>query len=535
MGKRGPGARKTGPAEGAVRKPWERKGLTRAGRVIEFINGLELTSGDFAEVPFTLRPWQKKIIRRIYKTDKDGRRRVRTAVVSMPRGNGKTQFCAGLMLAHLVGPEATPRAEIYSCANDRHQAARIYREALAMADRDPDYAARITPREYLKTLTDETTGSVYTALSADARKGHSLAPSFVIYDELGQAPGREMYDALDTGLGKVAESLMIVISTQAARDDHVLSQLIDYGLEVTAGGIEDPSFHLTLLSAPIEDDPWSEQTWRACNPALGDFLDIEDMRRQAVQAQRSPSFESAFRLLRLNQRVQEASVFIARADWMACADTAEPEGPCWAAIDTSSTTDLAALVAYWPESGAVRPWFWTPEATLLDHERSDRAPFTVWAREGLLQTTPGRTIDLRALLLVLGELMTTHDVRGVAHDRWRILELKRLADELGIDAPFEDFGQGYKDIAPAVDATERVLLEGGLHHGGHPVLTWNVSNGVVIQDPAGNRKLDKSRSTGRIDGLIALVMAVGLHAKLPPEREYDFSGPIVVTATPDAG
>jgi phage terminase large subunit-like protein len=531
VGKRGPGARVAQPIEQTGLRPWEAPGLTRADRVIRFIEALTLTNVSHAGKPFQLRPWQKKIIRSIYATRKDGRRQVRTAVISLPRGQGKTQLAAALMLAHLVGPEAQPRAELYSCASSRDQAARVWREALAMVDMDEDLKSRVTPRAHEKRLTDEVTGSVYAALSADSRKGHSLAPSLVIYDELGQALNRELFDAMSTGLGKDPESLMIVISTQAPSDDHVMSQLVDHGLAVNAGDVEDPGFYACIFAAPMDADPWDPATWDACNPALGDFLDREDFERQAKQAQRSPSFESAFRLLRLNQRVAESATFISRDAWTACAADAEPKGPCWAALDTASTTDLAALVAYWPETGAVRAWFWTPADTVLDREHADRAPYSTWARQGLLLTTPGRTIDLRAPLLQIGELTGAHEVRGVAHDRWRVAELRRLADELGVAAPFFDFGQGFKDMAPAVDACERAILEQSLRHGGHPVLTWNVGNAIVVTDPAGNRKVDKSRSTGRIDGLVALIMAIGLHAREPAPREYDFSGGMFILRT----
>ncbi|MGH6897289.1 MAG: terminase large subunit [Geminicoccaceae bacterium] len=527
MGTRGPGAR---PARRALNgttkpKPWESRRLSTASRLIAFIESLKLTSGAHAGKPFRLRAWQKRIIRAIFRPG------VKTALVTLPRGSGKTQLCAGIMLGRLCGPLATPRAELYSAACDRHQAARIYREALAMALADPDLADRIVAREYIKTLTDQETGSVYQALSADSRKGMGLAPDLAIYDELGSAPDRELYDALDSGLGKKAGSTMIVISTQAPRDDHVMSELVDHGRKVNAGEIADRSFSATIYSAPMDADPWSPKTWRACNPALGDFCDLHDFRRMAAQAKRSPSFETGFRLFRLNQRVSATTGVIGKDDWLACAGDAEPAGPCWCGLDTASVSDLAALVAYWPETGAIRCWFWTPAETLVEREHSDRAPFTAWARAGLLLTTPGRTIDLRAPVLQLGELIGDYDVRGVAHDRWRVAELRRLVEDLGVPAPLVEFGQGYRDMGPALDAWERATLSGyAIRHGGHPILTWCVSNAVIEMDPAGNRKATKAKSTGRIDGLVAMIMAIGLHAREPAPRKYDFSQPMVITA-----
>jgi phage terminase large subunit-like protein len=182
------------------------------------------------------------------------------------------------------------------------------------------------------------------------------------------------------------------------------------------------------------------------------------------------------------------------------------------------------------DDGAVLCWFWSPEGTVLEHQHNDRAPYTVWVREGHLLTTPGRTINLRAPVLKLGELMQRFDVRGVAHDRFRIDELRRLIDEEGVDAPLVDFGQGYRDMAGAIDATERAILDQRVRHEGHPILTWNIANLVITMDPSGNRKPDKARANDRVDGAVAMVMAIGLHAREPAPITYDFSMPMVLTA-----
>jgi phage terminase large subunit-like protein len=254
-----------------------------------------------------------------------------------------------------------------------------------------------------------------------------------------------------------------------------------------------------------------------------------------VQAQRSPGAEPAFLNLRLNRRVSATASLISGTDWKSCGDPVDPaelEGrPCWCGLDTASTKDLAALIAYFPEDGgAVLAWFWTPQDTVLDHEHHDRAPFSAWVREGYLLTTPGRTIDLMAPILKLGEVMDLYDVCGVAHDRHRIAELRRLLDQAGIDAPLVEIGQGFVGMAPAVDAFERAVLDRRLRHGMHPVLTWNVANTRVVTDPSGNRKVDKTATTLRIDGAVALVEACGIHARTPPPIAYDFSLPLVLIA-----
>jgi len=254
------------------------------------------TAGPSAGTNFRLRPWQKKFIRDVYRTDKAGRRLVRTAVLSVGRGNGKTTLAAAVALAHIAGPEAESRGECYSAANDRWQAGHIFSEVSAMIERFPWLQERITIRRHSKELEDYGgTGTVYAALSRESGTKMGLSPSFCIYDEFGQTEGRDLLDALDTAMGKRLSPLMMVISTQAARDEAPLSNLIDYGLRIQRGEVTDPSFHLTLYSAPEDADPWVQKTWKLANPALADFRSLEDVKRLALQAQRMPAAEASFR------------------------------------------------------------------------------------------------------------------------------------------------------------------------------------------------------------------------------------------------
>ena len=329
--------------------PWENPGLTRAQRVIRFVESLPCTSGPKAGTLFKLRPWQKKFIRAVYKTNKAGERLVRTAVLSVGRGNGKTTLAAMLGLCHLAGPEAESRGEVYSAANDRFQAGRIFAEMAAIIERVPWLDDRVSIKRFTKELEDVGgTESIYAALSRESGTKMGMAPSVVIYDELGQSEGRDLLDALDTAMGKRAEPLMIIISTQAARDEAPLSQLIDYGLRIHRGEIADPSFHLTLYTAPAEADPWIRSTWKLANPALGDFRSLEDAKRLALQAQRMPSAEASFRNLILNQRIDATAQFISMATWKACGEqpcNTDLEGrPCYAGLDLGATRDMTALV-----------------------------------------------------------------------------------------------------------------------------------------------------------------------------------------------
>jgi len=526
MGLRGPHARPVRAASDGVAQPrrprasWRRPGLTRAERVIKFIEGLKITSGSHAGRKFRLRPWQRAIVEAIYATDRAGKRVVRTALITVPRKNGKTQLAAALALCHLAGPEARPRGQCYSAASDRKQAALIYTEMLAMIRANAELAGRVLNRDYNKSMEDAETGSTYLALSCDARKAHGLNPSFVVCDELAQWHGRDLYDNLSTGTGAHDEPLIVVISTKSPSAHHVMSELVRYGEQVRDGEIEDEAFLPVIYAADEKADPWSEETWRACNPALGDFRSLKEMRVTAEQAKRLPAREPAFRLLYLNQPIDAAVRFLNAPDWRACAaeiDAAALHGKrCFLGLDLSSTTDLTALAAFFPVSGDLLTWFWAPADTLQEAERRDHVPFTLWARQGLLETTPGRAIDKSFVVHRLGEIVADYDVQACAYDRWRIDEIKRLLADEGINIAMVEWGQGFRDAAPALDAIETLVVQGKLRHSSSPVMNWCVANAVALTDPAGGRKLAKDRSTGRIDGLVAASMACGLANRAPP-------------------
>ena len=283
---------------------------------------LPCTSGPKAGTLFKLRPWQRKFIKAVYATDKTGKRIVRTAVLSVGRGNGKTTLAAMLGLCHLAGPEAESRGEVYSAANDRFQAGRILAEMAAIIERVPWLDDRVSIKRFTKELEDVGgTESIYAALSRESGTKMGMAPSVVIYDELGQTESRDLLDALDTAMGKRAEPLMIVISTQAARDEAPLSKLIDYGLRIQRGEIVDPSFHLTLYTAPRDADPWKQATWKLANPALGDFRSLEDVKRLACKRKECRAAEASFSNLILNQRVEATAQFLSMSMWKACGET----------------------------------------------------------------------------------------------------------------------------------------------------------------------------------------------------------------------
>ena len=535
MGLRGPGAKPVTvePKKRRTKKIWERKTLTRAGRVIAFIESLRITSGIFAGKPFKLRDWQReRIINPIYATE-NNKRIVRQALVTLPRKNGKTQLVAALALCHLCGPESEQRGQVFSAAADRDQAALIYNEMVAFIEDSEYFSGRIIVRRFQKQLEDTVTGSTYQALSSDARKAHGLSPSFVVCDELSQWRGRELYDNLLTGTGARAEPLSIVISTQSADPNSVMQELVGYGKQVNSGVIDDRTFHAVIYEAPIDAEPFDESVWHDCNPALGDFRSIDEMRAAAAQASRIPARLTVFKNLYLNQPVEIDERFISRKDWEACAGAHDAESlrgrPCYAGLDLSSTRDLTALILYFPfDDGAVLPYLWVPQDNLVQREELDKVPYRTWHREGWLLTTPGRAISRLAIVLHIAKLAQQFDIQGIAYDRWHLEDLNHLLADEGLELPIVSWGQGFKDMAPAVDALETAILRGELHHPNNPVLTWNIANVAINSDPTGARKMDKSKARERIDGAVALTMAVGLYHRNEAPKEYDFSGTVVI-------
>ena len=494
------------------RQPWERAGLSRWQRVKAFLEDLTISSGTEAGKRLLLRPFQMGFVQDVYR-DAGGRRPVRTAILSMARKNGKTQLAAGLALAHLSGPEAESRGEVYSCANDRFQASKIFSEMVAIIGGHSWLTQRTEIMWHTKAIQDLHNGSLYMALSREAKTKMGLSPSMVIYDELGQAPDDLLYRAMDSAMGARRDPLMMVISTQAADDNAPLSRLIDYGKLVKSGEHKDASFHLTLFAADEIDDPWKEATWIKANPALGDFRSLEDVERQARQAQRMPAQENAFRNLILNQRVDSHARFIEKSVWQACGRKAEiPHGAkCYAALDLGATRDMSALVLIYEDQNDdfhVMPFYWLPGKP-DERAAEDRVPYDAWVRQKLV-TSIGKTTDPKVIAHKIAELNGKYRIMTLAFDRWRIGDLQRELDAIGCTVALVPHGQGFKDMTPAVDVLERLVVQRRIRHGNHPVLNMNAANAVVTRDPAGGRKLDKAKSNGRIDGLVALAMAFSI-------------------------
>lgn len=492
--------------------------LTRGERNILWIEKFcRIPEGRLVGQPVKLSVHQKRWICRIYDSP------TRVFILSMARKNAKTALSAFLLLLHLCGPEAKPNSQLYSAAQSREQASILFALAAKVVRMSPDLSEFVGIRDTAKQLYCDELGTLYRALSADAATAYGLSPVFVVHDELGQVKGprSELYEALETASAAQEAPLSIVISTQAPTDADLLSLLIDDGLTGA-----DPRIKVELCTAPLDLDPFGEEAIRAANPHFDVFMNKEEVFRQASDAKRMPSAEAGYRNLILNQRVEARSPFITRSIWQE--NGAEPDGfdsstEVFGGLDLSSVSDLTALVltAKQDEGFGVQCTFWLPESGLVEKARADRVPYDLWHRQGFLNTTPGASIEYEFVAARLREVFDRHNVRAIAFDRYNMRFLRPWLERAGFSPEelerFVEFGQGFQSMSPALRELESLLLARRLKHGNHPVLTMCAANATVATDPAEQRKFIKGKATGRIDGMVALAMAVGVTPNAPED------------------
>lgn len=480
----------------------------------------KIPEGSLVGKNIQLAAFQERFFYAVY----DNKHGTRRAYLSIARKNSKTATIACIVLIHLVGPEALLNANIQSGAQSREQAAQVYNYASKIVQLSPELSGivRIIPSS--KRLVGLPMNVEYRAMSAEAKTAHGGSPSLAVLDEVGQirGPQDDFVDAITTSQGAHENPLLIAISTQSANDADLFSQWID-----DAEKSDDPHIVSHIYAAPKECELMDRKAWAAANPALGLFRSEKDMEEQMKQAARMPSAENTARNLLLNQRVSTVTPFISKNVWDANAGRVVDFGDTkvWAGLDLSARTDLTALVIIGKVAGVwhVVSHFWTPEQGLFDRAKRDRQPYDVWAKQDYLHTTPGATVDYEFVAQDMAAILADLNVQSIAYDRWRISLLQKEFDTLGIDLPLVEWGQGFKDMAPAIDALEAELLNGRVAHGNQPVLTMCAANAVISRDAAGSRKLDKHKATGRIDGLQAMAMAFGAAGR---EQEEE-TGPSV--------
>jgi phage terminase large subunit-like protein len=487
--------------------------LTRGDRVIAFIQRYcRVPEGKNVGKPLVLDAFQKKFIYAVY----DNKAVTSRAYLCMARKNGKTALIAALVLVHTVGPEARQNSQVISGARSRDQAALVFKLAEKMVRLSPELSkiVRVVPSS--KQLIGLPMNVDYRAISAEAGTAHGLSPVLAILDEVGQitAPADAFVEAIETAQGAYDDALLLAISTQAATDNALFSRWLD---EAAAGN--NPRIVSHLYAAPEDCALDDEKAWHAANPALGKFRSLPEMRQAAVRAVNSPSFENSFRWLYLNQRIDGAAPFVSKSVWQRNGGEVGDlkSVPIYCGLDLSATSDLTAFVMLGKIGGKwhVKPTFWLPGDGLREKAVSDRQPYDIWEREGHLMAAPGRSVDYEFVARYLRMICDTHNVQKIAFDRWNFRHLRPWLERAGfsaneIETKFVEFGQGFASISPALRDLEAELLNERISHGNNPVLAMCVANAKVTQDGAGNRKLDKAKSTGRIDGAVALTMAFGV-------------------------
>jgi phage terminase large subunit-like protein len=486
--------------------------MSRADRAIQIVNNLTHTKGPFAQQPFNLRPWQTRILRQLFKTGKDGRRVYRQCLLMLPRKNGKTELAAALAIYFLIF-DGEIGGEVYSAAADKDQAALVFNVAAQMIRNDAELLAQCEIIDSQKRIVHRASGSFYRAISAEAYSKHGFNASVVIYDELHAAPSRELWDVLTTSQGARSQPLTLAISTAGYDRHSILWELYAHAKKVAEHPALDPTFLPILYEAAPDADWTDERVWRRANPALGDFRSLEEMRVTCARAKEIPAQENTFRRLYLNQWTEQASRWLQLSAWDGCL-AAVPRATlrgrrCYVGMDLSSTKDLTALVAVFPDDDGfdVLAQFFVPHDSLQERSTRDRVPYAEWAKQGYLVPTPGNVVDYEYIRQTVKDWAAEFAIQEIAFDPWNATDLvTRLSEQDGFTCV--PMRQGFTSLSAPTKALEKAVLGRTLRHDGHPVLRWCVSNVSVETDATGNLKPSKKVSTERIDGVVALIMAI---------------------------
>ena len=488
----------------------------KADRAVDFIQKLRHTKGKWYNKPFVLLPWQEQIIRDIYGIVKeDGTRQFTTAFIEIPKKMGKSELAAAVALKQLCA-DGEQRAEVYGCAADTNQASIVFDVANDMVRLCPALKKRIEIRKSSRLMTYRPTNSRYKVLSADSDTKHGFNVSAVVFDELHTQPNRKLYDVMTKGSGDARTQPLFFIITTAGDNVHsVCYEVHQKAKDILSGKKHDETFYPVIFGADEDDDWTEEKTWYKANPSLGITVDVGKVRAACESAKQNPAEENVFRQLRLNQWVKQAVRWMPMKLWEACdfpVDASALEGRvCYGGLDLSSTGDITAFVLVFPpeEDGgkySVLPFFWIPEENMEQRVNRDHVPYDIWHRQGYLETTEGNVIHYGYIEQFIEALGERFNIREIAFDRWGATETTQILEGMGFTVV--RFGQGFKDMSPPTKTLMDMVKEQRIAHGGHPVLYWMMDNVVVRKDAAGNIKPDKEKSNEKIDGVVALVMAL---------------------------
>ena len=487
-----------------------------ADYAVGFIECLSHTKGTWAGKPFELIDWQEQIIRDVFGTIKsNGYRQFNTAYVEIPKKMGKSELAAAVALLLTCG-DGEERAEVYGCAADRNQASIVFNVAADMVRLCPALSKRVKILDSQKRLIYLPTGSIYQVLSADVSNKHGFNTHGVVFDELHTQPNRKLFDVMTKGSGDARMQPLYFLITTAGNDTNsICYEIHQKAQDLLDGRKNDPTFYPVIYGADEADDWTDPKVWKKANPSLGITVGIDKVRTACESAKQNPAEENSFRQLRLNQWVKQAIRWMPMDKWDKCSFTTDPDSlagrVCYGGLDLSSTTDITAFVLVFPpeeedDKFIILPYFWMPEENIDLRVRRDHVPYEIWEKQGFLKTTDGNVVHYGFIEAFIEKLGEKYNIREIAFDRWGAVQMVQNLEGMGfIVVPF---GQGFKDMSPPTKELMKLTLEEKLAHGGHPVLRWMMDNIFIRTDPAGNIKPDKEKSTEKIDGAVATIMAL---------------------------
>lgn len=490
---------------------------------------LHHVKGEKANQPLILEPWQEQqIIRPLFGWKRPDRtRRYRVCYVEVPKKNGKSTLAAGIG-NYLLFCDEEPGAEIYSVAADREQASIIFDVASAMCELEPELQVRATI--YRRQITVQSTRSFYRVMSADVKTKHGLNAHGVIFDELHAQPNRDLFDVLKGAGASRRQPLDFYITTAGYDRTSVCWEQHDYADKILRGVLTDDHFLAVIHAADNKDDWTDEAVWAKVNPNLGVSLKLDFLRQQCKEAMEKPAFQNTFRRLHLNQWTSQESKWLPFGAWDKCGgevDDKTLEGrECFAGLDLAQTIDIAAFVRVFSplEDGGpyvVKPTLWIPRENIRQRVVKDRVPYDAWVRDGWVEATEGDVIDFRAIRAKINALGAQTPIREIAFDRWGATAISTDLQEDGFT--MVQFGQGYASMSAPTKELLRLILQKRILHGGHPVLRWMADNVMITTDAAQNIKPDRAKSREKIDGIVALIMALD-RAQRVAGSVYDHSG-----------
>ena len=506
-----------------------------ADYAVSFIEQLRHTKGEFYNQPFELIDWQERIIRDIFGTIRaDGYRQFNTAYIEISKKSGKSELAAAVAL-YMLCADGEQRAEVYGCAADRDQASLVFDVSCDMVRLCPALRKRCDIRPSRKTIHFTPTNSTYKALSADVAGKSGVNVSALIFDELGVQKDRKFFDMMTKGTSDARKNPLHFIITTAGNDTHsICYELHQKAMDIISGRKVDPTFYPCIYGAAENEDWTDPKVWKKANPSLGITIGMDKVQAACNSAMQNPGEENAFRQLRLNQWVKQAVRWMPMEKWDKCAFGVNPEElegrVCYGGLDLSSTTDITAFVLVFPPTDEddkyyVLPYFWIPEDNTDLRVKRDHVPYDIWERQGFLETTEGNVVHYGYIEKFIERLGERFNIREIAFDRWGAVQMVQNLEGMGFTVV--PFGQGFKDMSPPTKELMKLTLEQRIAHGGHPVLRWMMDNIFIRTDPAGNIKADKEKSTEKIDGAIATIMALDRAVRcgnVNTESVYDSRG-----------